>query len=104
MIMMFYLFKRMLCKLRDEKSGTVTVPTALHLLIAQEDDITRQLANCGNYKFSVYPYSILQEFADDSEVLVTSHPEIVKKSYAWRTCSPRALKRLTLMTDEVGIP
>ena len=38
----------------------------LHLTVAH--DITRQLANCDEkYKFSVYPYSILQ----DSEVIVS---------------------------------
>ena len=42
------------------------VPTTLHLPVAY--DITRQLANCDEkYKFSVYPYSILQ----DSEVIVS---------------------------------
>jgi len=61
------------------------VPTALHLLVAY-DDITRQLANCDeNYNFSVYPYSMLQEFVVDSEVIITSHPEIVRKSHVWRT-------------------
>ena len=46
------------------------------------NDITRQLANCDeNYKFSVYPYSVLQEFAVDSEVIVASHPEIVRESH-----------------------
>jgi len=36
------------------------VPTILHFPIAHYDDITRQLVNCDeNYKFSLYPYSIL---------------------------------------------
>ena len=60
------------------------VPSALHLLVLHDDDITRQLANCDeNYKFFIYPYSMLQEFAVDNEVdnevIVTSHPEIVRK-------------------------
>ena len=64
-----------------------------------------QLANCGeNYKFSVYPYSILQEFTVNTEVIVTSHPEIVRKSHAWRTGPPRVLMRLALMTNELDIP
>jgi len=40
------------------------VPTALHLSVTHDDDITGQLTNCDeNYKFSVYPYSLLQEFS-----------------------------------------
>jgi len=59
------------------------------------DTPTRQLANCDeNYKFSVYPYNMLQEFAVDSEVIVTSHPKVVRKSHAWRTGSHRVLRRL----------
>jgi len=47
------------------------VPTALRLSVA--DDITRQSANYdGNYNFFVYPYSILQEFEVDREVIMTS--------------------------------
>jgi len=35
------------------------VPTALHLRVIHDDDITRHLTNCDeNYKFIVYPYSI----------------------------------------------
>ena len=80
------------------------VPTVLHLSVAHEDDITRQLANHdGNYKFSIYLYSMLQEFTVDSEVIVTSHPEIVRRSHAWCTGSPGVLKRLTLMTDKLDI-
>jgi len=34
--------------------------TMLHLPIAHDDDITRQLANCDEtYKFSIYPYIML---------------------------------------------
>jgi len=36
------------------------VPTILHLPVAQDDDITRQLANYDeNYKCAAYPYNIL---------------------------------------------
>ena len=57
------------------------VLTTLHLLIAHDDDIARQLVNCDDkYKFSVYPYSMLQKFTIDSELIITSHPEIVRKS------------------------
>ena len=59
------------------------VPTALYLTVTYTDDITRQLANYDeNYKFSVYPYNMLQKFAVDRKVIVTSHPEIVRKSHA----------------------
>jgi len=58
-----------------------SVSTVLHLLITY-DDFNRHLTNCDkNYKFSVYPYNMLQEFIIDSEVIVTSHPEIVRKSH-----------------------
>jgi len=80
------------------------VPTALHLPVTHDDDITRQLANCDeNYNFSVHPYSMLQKFAVDSEMIVMSHSEIVRKSHTWRTGSPRVLRRLVLMTDELDI-
>jgi len=53
--------------------------TTLHLHVAF-DNITRQLANCNdNYNFYVCPYSVLQEFAIDSEVIVTSYSEMQKK-------------------------
>ena len=67
--------------------------TALHSPVAH-DDITRQLANYdNNYKFSVYLYSMLQEFVVDSEVIVIviSHPEVVRKSHTWHTDSPIVL-------------
>ena len=78
---------------------------ALHLPIAHDDDITRQLANCDEkYKFFVYPYSILQEFTVDSEVIVTSHFEITRKLHAWCTCPNRVLKMSTSITNELDIP
>jgi len=80
------------------------VPTTLHLHAAHDDDITRQLTNYDEkYKFSIYQYGMLQKFLVDSEVIVTSHPKIVRKSHAWRTSSPRVLRRLALMTDELDI-
>ena len=57
-----------------------SVPTTLFLIVAHIDDITRLIAICNDtYKFVAYPYSILQEFAVDNKVMVTSHPEIVRK-------------------------
>jgi len=47
-----------------------------------------------NYKFSIYSYNMLQEFAVDNEVIVTSHSQIVRKSHVWRTGSPRVLEKL----------
>jgi len=47
---------------------------------------------------------MLREFAVYSEVIVTSHPEIVRKSYTWLTGSLRVLRRVALMTDELDIP
>jgi len=48
------------------------VPTALHVPIAYNDDLTRPIAICNvTYKFVTYPYNILQEFAVDNKVMVT---------------------------------
>ena len=50
--------------------GMLRVPTALHLLVAHIDNITRLTAICNdNYKFAAYPHSILQEFTVDSKVM-----------------------------------
>ena len=46
---------------------------------------------------------MLQEFAVDCEVIVTSYPEIVRKSYAGRTGSSRVLRRRALMSDELDM-
>ena len=46
---------------------------------------------------------MLQEFAVDSEVILTSHHKIVRKSRAWRTGSPKVLKRFALISDEFDI-
>ena len=57
------------------------VPTVLHLHAAAHiDDITMPILICNDtYKFVVCPYSILQEFAVDNKVMVTSHPEAMRK-------------------------
>jgi len=55
------------------------VLTALHLPVAHVD-IIRPIAICNDtYKFVAYPYSILQQFTVDNKVMVTSHPEAVRK-------------------------
>jgi len=48
-------------------------------LLVAYDDITKQLANDNNYNFSARPYSVLQEFAVEIEVMATSHPEVVRE-------------------------
>jgi len=59
------------------------VSTVLHLHAAYIDDITRLIAICNDtYKFAAYPYIILQEFAVDKGMIVTSHPEAVRKLHA----------------------
>jgi len=59
------------------------VPTALHLSVALIDNITRPITIFNDtYKFVAYPYSIWQKFAVDNEVMVTSHPETVRKWHA----------------------
>jgi len=69
------------------------VSAALHLFVAHIDDITRMIAICNDtYKFVTCSYSILQEFAVDNKVMVTSHPEVVRKLHTWRTYFDRILK------------
>ena len=68
------------------------VPTALHLLVAYIDDISRSIGICNDtYKFAAYPYSILNEFVIDSKVMVSSHLEAVRKLHAWRTDFDKSL-------------
>jgi len=81
------------------------VPTALHLPVAHIDNITRQIAICNDtYKFVVYLYSILQEFTVDNKVMVTSHPEAVRKLHAWRTDFDKILKRSAFIAYELHTP
>ena len=69
------------------------VSTALHLPVAHIDDIIRPIAICNDtYKFNAHPYNILQEFTVGSKVMITSHPEVVRKLHAWRTYFDRILK------------
>ena len=59
------------------------MPTALYLVIAHIDDITWLIVICNDaYKFIAYPYSILQDFAVNNKVIVTSHPEAVIKLHS----------------------
>ena len=59
------------------------VHTTLHFSVAHDEDIIRQLANCDeNYKFFVYPYSMLHKFVIVSEVIVTNYSEIVRMLHA----------------------
>ena len=68
------------------------VSTALHLLVARDDNLTIQIAICNDkYKFIAYEYSILQEFTVDNKVIVTSHSETVRKLHTWRIDSKRIL-------------
>ena len=64
----------------------------LHIL--NINDIMRPIAICNDtYKFAVNPYSILQKVAVDNKVMVTSHPEAVRKLHAWRIDFDKGLKR-----------
>ena len=68
------------------------------------DDITRWLVKCNdNYIFSACTYSVLQEFAVDSEVIMTSQSEIVRKLHVWHTSPYRVLKRSSFITNELDI-
>jgi len=81
------------------------VPTALHLHVAQIDEITRSIETCNDtYKFVAYLYSILQEFAVDSKVMVTNHPETVKKLNAWCTDFDKILKRSISIAYKLQAP
>ena len=54
--------------------------TALHFLVEHIDDITRPIEICyDTYKFVAYSYSILQKFAVDIKVMLTSHCVAVRK-------------------------
>ena len=78
------------------------VQTALHFPVTHID-ITRLIAICNDtYKFTAYPYSILQEFAVDSKVMVTSHPEVVRKLHAWRIYFDTILKRSASIAYELN--
>ena len=55
------------------------------------------------YKFFACPYSVLQEFAVDSEVIITSQSEIVRKLHVWYTGPYKVLKRSAFITDELDI-
>ena len=79
------------------------VSTAMHLSVAY-DDITRQLDDNDNYKFSTCPYSTLQEFAIKNEVMVTRQSEIGRGFYIRCTCSSKVLKMFAFITDELDVP
>jgi len=56
------------------------VHIVLHSPVAHIDNITRPIVIYNDtYKFAAYSYNILQEFAVDNKVMVTSHPEAVRK-------------------------
>jgi len=74
---------------------------ASHFPVAH-DNLTRQIAICNDkYKFVAYSYSILQEFAVDNKMVVTSHSETVRKLHAWRTNSKMILKKIVSITYEL---
>ena len=56
--------------------------------------ITRPIAICDDtYKFVAYSYNILQEYAIDNKVMVTSHLEVVSKLHAWHIDFERIMKK-----------
>ena len=81
------------------------VHAALHLSVAYIDNIIRLIAIYNDtYKFVTYSYSILQEFAVDSGVMVPSHPEVVRKLHAWCTDFDKSLKRSVSIAYESNSP
>jgi len=84
---------------------TLRVSIALHLHVAYIDNITTLIAICNDtYKFVAYSYNILQEFAVDSKVMVSSYPEVMRKWHGWRTYLDKILKRSASITYELNIP
>jgi len=78
------------------------VSTALHFPITY-DDITRQLANDNDNYIFVCPYSILQEFAVEIEVMVTSHPEVLRELHVRCTSSSKFLRKVAFIIDELDV-
>ena len=71
------------------------VSTQLHLPIAHDDNLIRQIAICNdNYKFVACPYSILQEFVVDNKMIVTSYSKTARKLHAWCIDSEMILKKI----------
>jgi len=96
--------RHLICPIFSSLEVMPRVSTALHLPVAH-DDITGQLANDNNNcKFSTCPYIVSQETAIEIEVMVTSHPEIVKEIHVRHTDSSKFLKGFALITDELNIP
>jgi len=72
--------------------------------VAHDDSLTRYIAIYNdNYKFSACLYSILQEFAVENEVNVTSHPEIRRELHVQCTCSSKVLKRFAFITNKLDV-
>jgi len=68
--------------------------TTLHLHVTYIDDITKPIAIYNDtHKFAAYLYSTLHEFAVDNKVIVSSHPEAVRKLHGWCTYFDRILKK-----------
>ena len=76
----------------------------LTLPIVHIDDITRPIAICNDtYKFITFPYNILQEFAVENKVMVTSHPEVVRKLHTECKDFDRILKRSIFIAYKLNI-
>jgi len=80
------------------------VLTVLHLYIVHIDEITRAIAIYNDtYKFVACPYNTLQKFAIDNKVMVMSHPEAVRKLYAWLIDFDMILKRSVFIAYELDL-
>jgi len=76
---------------------------ALHLPVAH-DETPGHIASCNDdYKFVVFSYSILQEFAVVNEVTGISHSEIVSALHNQRTDSYKIL-RIAFIINMLDIP
>jgi len=83
----------------------IVEPTTLHLHVTYIDDITRPFAFYNyTHKFVAYLYSILQEFAVDNKVIVTSFFEAARKLHTWRKDFDGALKMIASIAYELDSP
>ena len=72
------------------------------------DKILGHIAIYNDYKFAAYPYSTLQKFIVDNEVIITIHfemfpPGTVRKLYTRHIRFYRVLRRIVSITHELDI-
>ena len=76
------------------------------ILSVAHDKILGHIAIYNDYKFAAYPYSTLQKFIVDNEVIITIHFEMfslgtMRKLYTRQTCFYIILRRIVSITHEL---